>query len=49
MKTTYSVINISSDPPVPVEGLTGITYEEAISWIIEMDDIINYTIQEDIL
>jgi len=49
METTYSVINISSDPPVPVEGLTGITYEEAMSWIIEIHDIINYTIQEDIL
>lgn len=49
METTYSVINISSDPYVPVEGLTGLTYEEALAWIIEMNDIINYTIQKDIL
>jgi len=48
METTYSIMNISSDPAVPVEGLTGLSYEEALAWIIEMNDIINYTIQEDI-
>jgi hypothetical protein len=49
METTYSVINISADPHVPVDGLTGLTHEEAMSWMIEMNDIINYTITEDIL
>jgi hypothetical protein len=48
METTYSIMNISVDPPVPVEGLTGLTHEEAMSWMIEMNDLINYTIQEDI-
>ena len=48
METTYSIMNISSNPAVPVEGLTGLSHEEALAWIIEMNDIINYTIQEDI-
>ncbi len=47
MESTYSIINISVNPPVPVEGLTGLTHEEAMSWIIQINDIINYTIQED--
>ena len=49
METTYSIMNISSNPAVPVEGLIGLSHEEALAWIIEMNDIINYTIQEDIL
>lgn len=49
METTYSIINISAEPFVPVDGLTGLTYEEALSWMIELGDIINYTIKEDIL
>ena len=49
METTYSVMNISSDPAVPVEGLTGLAHGEAMSWMIELGDIINYTIKEDIL
>jgi len=49
METTYSIINISSDPAVPVDGLTGLTHEEAMSWMVEVNDIINYTIQEDII
>jgi hypothetical protein len=49
METTYSIINISVDPAVPLEGLTGLTHDEAMSWMINMNDIINYTIKEDIL
>lgn len=44
----YSVIDLSKDPQVPVEGLTGLTHEEALAWIIQLNDLINYTIREDI-
>jgi|694.fasta_scaffold45496_4 hypothetical protein len=49
METTYSIMNISEGLFVPVDGLTGLTHGEALTWIIEIGDIINYTIQEDIL
>ncbi len=48
METTYSIINISVNPPVPIEGLTGLTHGEAMSWMIEINDLINYTIKEDV-
>ena len=47
MEKTYSIMNISVDPAVPVDGLTGLSHAEALEWIINLNDIINYTIRED--
>ena len=47
MEKTYSIINISVDPATPVEGLTGLSHGEALEWIVNINDLINYTIQED--
>jgi hypothetical protein len=48
MEKTYTIMNISVEPWVPVDGLSGISHDEAISWMIEMNDIMNYTITEDL-
>lgn len=47
MEKTYSIINISSDPQEALNGLTGLTLDEAREWMFRLDDIVNLEIRED--
>lgn len=49
MEKTYSIVNISLDPPEVSNGLTGLTYDEAVEWMIKLDDLINLEIREDVV
>ena len=43
----YCIVNNSVDSTIPVEGLTGMTIEQAETWMIENNTDNNFSIEKD--
>lgn len=43
----YCIVNNTIDPTLPVDGLTGLTLEQAENWLKENNTDTNFSIEKD--